>query len=210
MSRIVMFVLLGLVIPFAACAEDMNYREGRHYVRINQAQSAPAGDVEVLEFFRYGCGHCRNFEPFIHKWKENLPAGVKFKQLPAVMNASSAVQAKAFFAAHELGVADTVHPALFAALHDKRLPINTEDQIADVVKDLGLDVTQFLDSMRSFKVDALVRNAMQTIRRYRVPGVPAVIVNGRYMTSGGMARSFAEMIKVIDYLVEQEKKANKT
>ncbi len=39
--------------------------EGQQYTRLAQAApvSAPAGKVEVVEFFWYGCPHCYHFEP---------------------------------------------------------------------------------------------------------------------------------------------------
>ena len=33
-----------------------------------QPVSAPAGKVEVIEFFWYGCPHCYEFEPTIEAW----------------------------------------------------------------------------------------------------------------------------------------------
>ena len=34
------------------------------------------GKVEVLEFFHYGCPHCRNFDPLLEQWVRKLPADV--------------------------------------------------------------------------------------------------------------------------------------
>ena len=58
--------------------------EGTHYVRLPQAApvSAPAGKVEVVEFFWYGCNHCYNFEPSLGAWADKLPADVVFRRVP--------------------------------------------------------------------------------------------------------------------------------
>ena len=45
--------------------------EGTHYVRLSQPVSAgPAGKIEVIEFFWYGCPHCNAFEPVLDAWSK--------------------------------------------------------------------------------------------------------------------------------------------
>ncbi len=210
MSRFVFIFLLGLVMPFAACAEESAFQQGRHYMRFNQPLPVLSEGVEVLEFFYYSCPHCRELDPYLEKWKKRLPAGVKFVQLPAIMNANGAIHAKVFYAAQELGVLSTVHTALFDALHVKRIPVFTEEEVGAFIKGLGLDEKQFLETMQSFQVDTKVRAALQTVRQYRVRSVPTVAINGRYMTNGRMAGTYDNLMKVIDYLVDKEIKENKT
>ena len=55
---------LGGLVSAPASAQA-GFQEGRHYVRLQQPVpvSAPAGKIEVLEFFWYGCPHCNAFEP---------------------------------------------------------------------------------------------------------------------------------------------------
>ena len=40
-------------------------QSGPGYVTLKERApvDAPAGQVEVVEFFSYGCSHCKNFEP---------------------------------------------------------------------------------------------------------------------------------------------------
>ena len=45
---------------------------------------------------------------------------------------------------------------------------------------------------------------MQTEKRYGHRGVPAVIVNGKYLVSASLAGSNQRMIDIINYLVSQE------
>jgi thiol:disulfide interchange protein DsbA len=55
-------------------------------------------------------------------------------------------------------------------------------------------------------VNVKVNNAKQMTRRYALTGVPTIIVNGKYSTSPGLARSNKGVIKVINYLVEKERR----
>ena len=204
MSRFVLISLLSLILPFGACAKESQYQEGRHYLRISQPMPVTGGKVEVLEFFSYGCPHCMAFEPYYQEWVKTLPAGVKAKQIPSVMNKGGEVQAKIFYAAEDLGVLEKVHKALFNSVQVERKPVFTDEQIVAMVKGLGIDEKVFLDAMRSFDIDSRVRKAMQTMREYKISGVPSVVVNGQYLTGGGMVGNFAELIKVLDYLVARE------
>src|SRR5438034_9784309 len=44
------------------------------------------GQIEVLEFFWYGCIHCYQLEPVIENWEQKLPADVQFRRAPAAHN----------------------------------------------------------------------------------------------------------------------------
>jgi len=43
---------------------------------------------------------------------------------------------------------------------------------------------------------------------YGVSGVPTLIINGKYRTSATLAGGNDKMLQVVDYLVEQERKAS--
>ena len=46
------------------------WKAGQHYLPVVPAQgtSAQPGDVEVLEVFWFGCGHCYALDPFLENW----------------------------------------------------------------------------------------------------------------------------------------------
>lgn len=207
MSRLLLISLLGLFLPLAVNADDAQFQEGRHYVRFSEPLPVASEKIEVLEFFSYGCPHCFTFEPYVQEWKKDLPANVEFQQIPSVMSQSTEVYAKMFYAAEEMGILDKVHAALFNSVQVTRKQISTDEQIAAMAKSFGVDGNKFLEVMRSFDVDSRVRKGMQTMRAYRISGVPAVTVNGRYLTGGGMVGNFSELVKVLDYLVAKETNA---
>jgi len=117
-----------LVIPMVACAQsDALYKEGEHYAALSKpVATSDATKIEVVELFWYGCPHCYSLEPLVDRWKAQRPADVKFVRMPAVLNKSWEVHARAYFAAEALGVLDKTHQALFEELHVKRNPIFTK------------------------------------------------------------------------------------
>ena len=50
-----------------------------------------------------------------------------------------------------------------------------------------------------------MNNAKSMTRRYAITGVPTIIVNGKFSTGGRQAGNNANIIKVINYLVAQER-----
>ena len=40
------------------------------------------GKVEILEFFHYGCPHCKSFDPLLELWVKKLPSDVVFTRVP--------------------------------------------------------------------------------------------------------------------------------
>ncbi|MDX1351839.1 MAG: DsbA family protein, partial [Thiomicrorhabdus sp.] len=67
----------------------------------------------------------------------------------------------------------------------------------------GVKEADFIATFKGFKVDQLVRRAAKMTRAYGVEGVPAIVVNGKYLTDVAMAGSRDKMWKVIDQLTNQ-------
>ncbi len=179
--------------------------EGVDYQRIDPA--VPTSDpakVVVTEIFWYGCPHCFRFEPFVDKWAESLPDGVVFEQVPSAINAAWEVHARTFYALKMMGVQEQLHKKLFNAIHVQRQRLNSLDTIAEFVAEQGLDEKEFRQQYASFPVDSQVRKGKQKELHYGLEGVPTIIVNGKYRTSGVMAGNFNRLLEIIDFLVADE------
>jgi thiol:disulfide interchange protein DsbA len=194
----------GLVLATPATAQ-MAYVEGIDYQRINPAVTTTHPDkVVVTEIFWYGCPHCFRFEPFVEQWVKTIPAGVVFEQVPSVINSRWVEQARMFYALEVMGVQEDMHRKIFNAIHVERQRLNSLDAMAKFVGEQGYDEKEFRKQYASFPVDSKVRISGQIESRYGHDGVPAVIVNGKYLTSGGMAGNYDRLIKIIDFLVSVE------
>lgn len=180
--------------------------EGRHYERIESPQPIDADDakVDVIEIFWYGCPHCYDFEPYISEWRQNMPESAEFTLLPATLNPSWGLHARAFFALQELGQVENLHGKIFQAIHAQGRNLGDLDSITRFVGRFGVDEQAFRDAFMSAEVDDAMMRAGELARAWRITGVPSVIVNGEYRVSAGMAGGYDRMIDVIDFLVEQE------
>ena len=201
------FVLISGVLLATTVFAQQAFIEGVDYKRIDPVVKTTNPDkVVVTEIFWYGCPHCFRFEPFVEKWAKSLPEGVVFEQLPSALNPSWIVHARTFYALKFMGARKQLHGKLFDAIHLKRQRLNDLDSIAKFVAEQGFDEKHFRKQYNSFPVDSQVRKNKKIEQRYGHQGVPAVVVNGKYLVTGSMAGSFDRMLKITDFLVADELK----
>jgi thiol:disulfide interchange protein DsbA len=197
---------LALCVMFSGSAiAQMAFVEGSDYQLITPAVKTTQPDkVVVTEIFWYGCPHCFRFEPYVEKWSAKLPDGVVFEQVPSSLNPRWTEHARAYYSFQLMGQLEQTHRAFFDAIHLKRERLNNLDTIAGFVAERGLDEKAFREYYSSFPVETQIRKNLQREKRYGHNGVPAVIVNGKYLVSASLAGSNERMIQIMNFLVAQE------
>lgn len=197
--------------PLASEAEGPvapeRFQEGRHYQLLTAAQPTGFGPdkVEVLEIFWYGCPHCYTLEPHIEAWlADGIPDEAEFRRMPASLNRSWQIHARAYFTAEALGILDEFHTPMFRELNVNRNPLNTPEALASFFAQFGVSEDDFNEAFNSFAVQAKLRRSDGLAKRYRITGVPAVVVNGKYVTGADVAGGIPQLFEVIDFLVEKE------
>lgn len=200
---------LGLVVGGAARAQGAPV-EGTHYVRLSQPAPvtlpSPDKKIEVVEFFWYECPHCNAFEPAIEAWSQRLAPDVYFHQVPVGFTARHQVAQKAFYALEEMGQLENLHRRIFAAIHVQRQRLMTEQAFVDFAAANGVDGAKFAQAMRSFSVSTKANRARQLSDAYKIDGVPALGVQGRFYTAGSLAGSNERALAVVDHLIQQVRK----
>ena len=183
--------------------------EGTHYVRLTQPVAAgPAGKIEVIEFFWYGCPHCNAFEPALDAWSKKLPADVSFHRVPVAFSAEPFVaHQRIFYALDSLDLVATMHRKVFYAIHNDRARLDKPAEISAFMARNGVDSTKFMEAFDSFAVQAKAKQATQQAAAYKIDGVPAIGLQGRYYTSGSLAGSNDKALAVADFLIQRIRKA---
>ncbi|GAB5452946.1 MAG: thiol:disulfide interchange protein DsbA [Halioglobus sp.] len=201
--------LLLFALSCSAQEEPMTYVAGKHYDLITKdvARTASRDKIEVAEFFWYGCGHCFTFEPLVKEWKTELADDVEFRPIPAVWRDFMELHARAFYAAEALGVLDTLHPVIFQAMNVDRKRLDSESEIKALFTANGVSSDDFDKAFSSFGVGSQVRQAGSTAKSAGLTGTPSMMVEGKYLISTQKAGSQADMLKVVDFLVEKERAA---
>jgi thiol:disulfide interchange protein DsbA len=185
-------------------AENGALMQGVEYKQIPTPQAIMPYTKNVVEVFGYGCPHCYRLEPSVNAWLKGKSADVHFERMPVVFNNPNWIfMAKVFYTAQELGVLDQSHTAFFQALHRDKKELFTVEKVAAFFTQFGVKKADFIATFKGFKVDQLVRKAQKLTRAYGVEGVPAVIVNGKYLTDVPMAGSRDELWQTVNRLTEK-------
>ena len=196
--------LLGGALPAWAQGGPV---EGKDFLRVAQPLPVSGDKVEVVEFFGYWCPHCHAFEPVLDAWVKKLPATVNFKRWPVAFNAPQEPAQRLYFAIEALGLVDTLHRKVFAAMHVEHKRLDKDAEIAEFATKNGVDPAKLLDAMKSFSVATKIRQSRQLSEAYRIEGVPTLGIHGRFMTSPSIAGSPERALAVADALIVQARKA---
>ena len=198
----------GLLPGGGAAQAQEGFVEGKDYIRLSQPLPLPAtGKIEVLEFFWYGCPHCNAFEPVLEPWVKKLPDDIAFRRVPVAFREEPFVaHQKIFYALEAMGLLGSMHRKVFYAIHVERAKL---DKLPDVVAFMGkngVDATKFSDAYSSFGVNTKATQARKLAEAYRIDGVPAMGIQGRYWTSGTIARSPERSLAVAEALIALSRK----
>lgn len=196
-------LVTSLMISAPAQAE-MTLKEGLQYQLLKKPQSIEPHSKSVVEVFYYGCSHCYRLEPSLHQWLKTKPKDVHFERLPAVLdNPNWVFMARVFYTAKFLGIEDEFHTQYFEAIQGKRQSIFDVDALAKFVEPMGIKPEDYKKMFNSFQVNNAIAKAKQRTQAYGIEGVPAVVVNGKYLTDVPMASSQQALWQVVNTLLNR-------
>ena len=195
------WVALLLLVSAVAMAD---IQPGRDYVELRapQPSSAPAGKVEVIEFFSYTCIHCYRLEPAVESWAAKLPAHVSFRREQIVWSKEMEPLARLFATQRQMGLLDKLHKPVFDAMMRDKQNLADEKLLTPFLKAQGVDANAFLQTSKSFGMASQVSRAAKMTRDYQVEGTPTFVVAGRYAT---MAAAPERLLQVVDELIAKAK-----
>lgn len=186
---------------------------GKDYALVQPPQPTDSGSkVEVLEFFWYGCPHCNNLQPSLEAWLKRKPADVEFRRVPAVFQDSWLPMTRAYYTIEALGMIDKLHNEMFATLHKQRVQLRDANAIFDWAAARGVDRKKFADTYNSFGVNGKAQRSIELTRKYDIPGTPALVVDGRYLTAPSMTLKsdrtvdYERFFRVVDGLIAEARK----
>jgi thiol:disulfide interchange protein DsbA len=204
----------AVALPPAGTLPAGRWVAGQHYRPLSPAQptSVAPGKIEVVEVFWYGCTHCYALEPFIQAWLKKLPPDVEFVRVPVIWSSTHRAHARMYYTLQALGKVDALHTKVFDEMHQNRKPL-VGGSDADTLKAQqafatanGISATDFANAFNSFTVQSKLQQAEELTTRYKVEGVPLIVINGKYVSDVGMAGSQANLISLINDLAAAEKR----
>jgi len=198
------FLAAVALVAFAALpTAAQTLVEGQNYIRLRNPLPVDSGKkIEVLEFFSYGCPHCRDLDPELVAWTKTMPADVEFRRVPVDYGREQwAVLAKIYYTLEALGVEQKFTPEVFVALHDRKTPLFQDKAFFDWAASKGLDRKKVEETYNSFGVVSKFNRSRAIAKSYNVQSVPLVIVDGKFQVSSDKVGSHAAMPAAIDQLI---------
>lgn len=206
-------VAIGLALATTSLSSLAQAVAGRDYRALASPQPVTTGArIEVLEFFYYGCPHCSNLQGPLSAWLKRKPADVEFKRTPAIFQESWMPLTKAYFTIEAMGLVDKLHHDVFTAIHEKKVRLQDQKVLFDWVASQGVDRQKFMETYNSFAVQSRAQRAKEVTASYDIPGTPAVIVDGRYLTAPSLTLNpdnsinYERYFKVLDEVIALARK----
>lgn len=192
----------------SAQAQASKFQQGVHYKPLVPAQptGVSPGQVEAVEVFWYGCPHCFALDPSVESWRKSGKAPyVQFVRVPAMWNDMLKTHARLFYTVEALGKLEELHPLIFREINVNRNLLDSTDKIVAFLGQHGVSADEYKKAANSFAVEAKLRRAEELNRRYRVQGVPMVVLNGKYTADVGSAGGNQQLLQLIDELAARER-----
>jgi len=196
---------LALAAAFVATAGAQGYSEGQQYFRLRNPMPVETGkNIEVIEFFSYGCPHCAEFEPILQNWMKTKPADVSVRRVPVMFQPRWENLARVYYVVDALGEEQRLSPLIFNAIHAKGVPLWEQKAFLDWIATQGVDRKKAEDLWGSFAVVGKVNRAKQLAQSYDIQSVPTIVVDGKYVTGPEhVGNSHAGLPPAIDFLVQK-------
>ena len=174
----------GTALPVRA--QRVAPREGVEYPRLPKPApvEAPAGKIEVIEFFAYSCIHCYNFEPLLEDWEKRKPADVVLRRTPVAFSPAFEPMQRLYYTLESMNLLERLHGAVFKAIHADRLPLTTSGPITEWVVRQGVDRAKFSEVFNSGATATKARRAAALQDAYAIEGTPALGIAGRFTVPG--------------------------
>ncbi|OTG90641.1 thiol:disulfide interchange protein DsbA/DsbL [Acinetobacter sp. ANC 3832] len=201
MKKFILGGMTAMVMAFSAHAMAADFVAGKDYTVVqNPGKVEVPGKIEVREFFWYGCPHCFKLEPYMQTWLKKIPSDVRFVRTPAAMNKMWEQNARGYYISEALGVRKKTHIPLFHAVQSGQQIFDQASQAKFFTK-YGVPEAKFNSLYNSFAITAKVAESNKLAQQYQLTGVPAVVVNGKYVVQG----EDGKVTQVVDYLINKER-----
>lgn len=202
---ILIAVLALLFSTMAAAAIE----QGKDYVLLNPAQPASSDQIEVLEFFSYGCVNCYRLNTAMSEWYSAAGADVSLIRVPVIFDYSMAAMARLYYALQSLGRADGLHGEIYKEVHVGNFHL--AEALADkpsrltFVQTLAVDPGKFADAYDSVDVERRLADTETIQQRYQIREIPTLVVDGKYTIAGLTPERTVQVLREVVQLARDER-----
>ena len=159
------------------------WEAGTHYTLVAKPQPPGGTKPEILEVFNFKCPHCEKLRPVFAEWAEQNKKNYNIKATPIYWGKQTDKPLKALYAAQYMGKGEEMKHAIFTAFFARKQDIENENILTILAQDIGLDITEFRNNMKSFGVLAKVGQGSRLASALGVHSTPTIVVNRTYQVT---------------------------
>ncbi len=188
------------LIMLSMTANAAQFKEGRDYKVLDLE---PSKKPLVTEYFSFYCPHCYSFEPMLKRLKAELPEGAKLQKnhVSFMGGPMGPSMSKAYATMIALKVEDKMSAVMFNRIHNMNKAPKNDAELRQIFLDEGVDAKKFDSAFKGFAIDSMVRRFDKQFKDSGLSGVPAVIVNNRYLVQAKNLKSTDDYIDLVKYLL---------
>ncbi|MCG3723651.1 thiol:disulfide interchange protein DsbA/DsbL [Vibrio cincinnatiensis] len=196
-----LFALVATLM-LSLSVQAAQFKEGVHYKVLDLPHSS---QPSVSEYFSFYCPHCYSFEPVIKQLKAQLPEKVALQKnhVSFMGGKMGKSMSKAYATMLALNVEEQMVPVMFNRIHNQRKAPKTDQELRQIFIDEGIDGAQFDAAFNGFAADSMVRRFDKQFQDSGLTGVPAVIVNNRYLVQAQGIKTIDEYFELINHLLSK-------
>ena len=193
---------VGLMAASMVAIAQEQLTEGKEYLRLKVPQTVESGvKIEVIEFYSYGCNHCRDLEEFLGPWTKKLSADVAFKRVPVAFQPAWVNLGKIYYTLEALGREDLT-PKVFQAIHGANVKLFEEKVFFEWAGNNGLDAAKVQEMWGSFAVNSKMNRAKTLATNYSIDSVPMLFVDGKFKIQPHLLKgSHKDVPAALDFLI---------
>ncbi len=183
---------------------DYTPMAGLHFEVLKEPRpvDVPAGTIEIVEFFWYGCPHSYAMAPLVDAWMKRQ-VNVSFTRVAANLRDGFLPHTAMFYALAELGVLDKLHLEIFRAINVDRNLLVAPDVQAEFAAAHGVDKDEYLDAYNSSHVQNESKQARLKVESYAIEAFPTYVVHGQWRIKPTHFQLPENTMEVLDYLLTQ-------
>lgn len=173
---------------------NRTYAEGTYYRVLSSPVQQDQPEPFIVEYLWVGCPACQRFEPVMQGVKAEFPA-VNVIRRHGVFNQRWALDARFYHAASEIAGRD-IGTAMLAFYQAQAPELPDFNDISVFLRQQGLDEEAVFDKADSPEIVAIMEQTLAEMQENQIPGVPAVVVNGRYLVANPLPE---DIVTLEDY-----------
>lgn len=202
---------LSLLLCISSAYVHADIIEGKDYTILSTPQPTSKNNkIEVVNFFWYGCQYCAQLRPQIKTWLKNKPSDIHFQEIPAIIHASWIPAAKLFFSIQQINAVDKLHNQAFNAIHQDNINLHEEHALFHWIEVQEQNRDEFVNTYYSIDIQKYIARSTHMTRQYQITGVPAIVVNGKYLTNTEMGGTAENTMNIVDQLIKKARQDEST